>query len=496
MKQVTLVALAALCATSMVWAQTGADFDLKVVPAATALKAPPGETASGTIDYSVTLDARVDAVQGWSFGMKLVPAAGAAMNISSVQMPAATLTVACGKALGFVDTAYFASTDLGTPVAKVPADGTAVTGLADCAAVTQGIVVDMYQVCALNFVTAEIGTLAVLDFTVEVSGVVGETAAEAGRVVISSDVGNPPTSTVIVIGGGSIPPDVQAPAVITLEPKICTPAAQFTMEISGGGGGTDAEAVSIVTLNFDDDPANANTAQLQGWSFGLCIKDPAMLDVLSATTDGTDTATLHDGKGPGFNTINVLPGQGVSHGVVIDMYAVVTLPAQNDWTDLAVTYKILMTADGQATHVVPCDKTLGTPPTSNVMVIGGNSIPASTSEGIDPVDECCNPESCNVAGEFVYLPGTKAFAGSANGDAKLDIADGIFILNYLYRGGRPLPCEKAGDANGDCALDSSDAVYIIYYQFLDGPAPVQGLGCVLFNSDTCPDLTCDVAECE
>ncbi|HAK96082.1 MAG TPA: hypothetical protein DCM87_14085 [Planctomycetes bacterium] len=465
---------------------------MKIVPAATVLKAPVGETAGGTIDCSVTLDARVAGVQGWSFGLKIEPAAGATMNISSVAMSQASLTAACGKALGFVDTAYFASTDLTTPVLpKVPADGTVVAGLADCAAVTQGVVVDMMQVCSLG-VTAG---LRVLDITVDVSGTAGETAAVAGRVVFTNDVGNPPTSTVIVFGGGSIPPEVTASAVITIEPKICTPAAQFTIAIGGGGGATDAEAVSLVTLNLDSDPANPNTAAIQGWSYGLCIKDPAMLDILSATTSGTDSGTFKGGLGPDFNTITVFPGQGVTHGVVIDLMATVTLPAQNDWTDLAVTYKILMTADGQATSVVPCDKALGTPATANVMVVGGNSFPASTSEGIDPADECCDPTSCNAAGTFVYLPGTKAFAGSANGDGKLDIADGIFILNYLYRSGRPLPCEKAGDVNGDCVLDSSDAVYIIYYQFLDGPAPAQGLGCVLFNSDTCPNLTCDVAEC-
>jgi len=154
-----------------------------------------------------------------------------------------------------------------------------------------------------------------------------------------------------------------------------------------------------------------------------------------------------------------------------------------------------MDAEGQSTYVVPCDLTLGSPPVANVMVIGGNSLAASLSPGIDPAEDCCNPESCNKAGLFVYQAGVKAVVGSANGDGRLDIADGIFILNYLFRGGRPLPCEKAGDVTGDCLLDASDAVYIIHYQFLDGPPPVQGLGCVVFASDECPNLTCEVPGC-
>jgi len=356
--------------------------------------------------------------------------------------------------------------------------------------VTQGVVVDMMQVCSLGVTTG----LRIIDLTVEVSGTVGAAASEAGRLAFTNTVGSPPTAIVMVYGGASITPDVQAPAVFTFEPKICTPAAQFTIDIGGGGGATDAEVDSLVTLNFDSDPADQNSGQVQGWSYGVCIRDAGTMEVVAATVKGTDSGTFHGGTGPGFNSVNIYPG-GVTHGVVIDLMATVTLPAQNGWTDLAVTWKILMDAEGQSTYVVPCDKTLGVPPVANVMVMGGNSFPASESAGIDPADDCCNPVSCNKAGLFVYQPGVKAMAGSANGDGRLDLADGIYILNYLFRGGPPLPCEKAGDANGDCLLDASDAVYIIHYQFLDGPPPVQGLGCVLFISDECPGLTCNVSEC-
>jgi len=483
--------LAVLCAASMVWAQaTGADFDLKMTPAATVLKAPVGEVASGTVACGVVLDSRVNGLQGWSFGLKLEPAAGVDMNISKVALAQAALKAACGKAFGYVNTSYFASTNLAVPAGPVPGDGAAADGLADCAAVTQGVVVDMMQVCSLGVTTG----LRIIDLTVEVSGTVGAAASEAGRLAFTDTVGSPPTAIVMVYGGASITPNVQAPAVFTFEPKTCAPAAQFTIDIGGGGAATDAEVTSRVTLNFDSDPADQNSGQVQGWSYGVCIRDAGTMEVVAATVKGTDSGTFHGGTGPGFNSVNIYPG-GVTHGVVIDLMATVTLPAQNGWTDLAATWKILMDAEGQSTYVVPCDKTLGVPPVANVMVMGGNSFPASESAGIDPADDCCNPVSCNKAGLFVYQPGVKAMAGSANGDGRLDLADGIYILNYLFRGGPPLPCEKAGDANGDCLLDASDAVYIIHYQFLDGPPPVQGLGCVLFISDECPGLTCNVSEC-
>ncbi|HAK96288.1 MAG TPA: hypothetical protein DCM87_15175 [Planctomycetes bacterium] len=138
------------------------------------------------------------------------------------------------------------------------------------------------------------------------------------------------------------------------------------------------------------------------------------------------------------------------------------------------------------------------------MVIAGNSIGGSTFDGVlaeRATDSGCCPEAlagegraCNKPAEITYSAGVRFVPGSANGDGRLDIADGIFILNALFRGGRAIPCMKAADANGDCQVDATDAVYIIYYQFLDGPAPVNGIGCQVISNDVCPDLPCDVQE--
>jgi len=188
--------------------------------------------------------------------------------------------------------------------------------------------------------------------------------------------------------------------------------------------------------------------------------------------------------------------------VVIDMMAQVTIDAQNDWTDLNIQFTILMNTDGDSTLVVPCDKALGAPPVANVMVIGGNSIPHAGNPPGTPLygetKECCDPKKvCNDPGEIVYQPGYLIIPGNANGDSRLDIADGIYILSAVFRNGPPLPCECAGDANADGVVDGSDAVYIIYYQFLDGPEPVWGVGCQLIDMATCGDLTCEVQpQCE
>lgn len=65
-------------------------------------------------------------------------------------------------------------------------------------------------------------------------------------------------------------------------------------------------------------------------------------------------------------------------------------------------------------------------------------------------------------------------AGDANRDSLVDVADVVFLINYLYQGG-PAPTPKAaGDVNADCVVDVSDIIYLINYLYKGGPAPVKG----------------------
>ncbi len=65
-------------------------------------------------------------------------------------------------------------------------------------------------------------------------------------------------------------------------------------------------------------------------------------------------------------------------------------------------------------------------------------------------------------------------AGDANGDGVVDLADVVYLLNYLYRSG-PAPDPMAsGDPNDDCVVELGDLVYLINYLYQGGPAPQQG----------------------
>ncbi len=61
--------------------------------------------------------------------------------------------------------------------------------------------------------------------------------------------------------------------------------------------------------------------------------------------------------------------------------------------------------------------------------------------------------------------------GNANGDGAINVGDGIFVINYVFKSGpAPEPLES-GDANCDGNINVGDAVYLINYVFNAGLAP-------------------------
>lgn len=68
------------------------------------------------------------------------------------------------------------------------------------------------------------------------------------------------------------------------------------------------------------------------------------------------------------------------------------------------------------------------------------------------------------------LPST-FIPGDANGDGRINSADIVYLLNYLFAGGPPPESLIAGDANCDGVVNSADVVYLINYLFAGGPPP-------------------------
>lgn len=81
-----------------------------------------------------------------------------------------------------------------------------------------------------------------------------------------------------------------------------------------------------------------------------------------------------------------------------------------------------------------------------------------------------------IVGLFLLIPSLEAadipfLRGDANVDGKVDLADGIWLLNHQFLGGPGGSCFAAEDANGDGFSDLSDAALLIAFQLLDGGPP-------------------------
>ncbi len=61
--------------------------------------------------------------------------------------------------------------------------------------------------------------------------------------------------------------------------------------------------------------------------------------------------------------------------------------------------------------------------------------------------------------------------GDANKDDGVDISDSVWLLDYIFKGGRVPPCLDAADANNDTRVDISDSIWLLNYLFKGGPQP-------------------------
>ena len=66
--------------------------------------------------------------------------------------------------------------------------------------------------------------------------------------------------------------------------------------------------------------------------------------------------------------------------------------------------------------------------------------------------------------------------GDANADGSHDIADGVFILQFLFAGDVEPSCLKSVDSDDDGTPTITDALYLLNFLFSGGAAPPVPLG--------------------
>ncbi len=71
------------------------------------------------------------------------------------------------------------------------------------------------------------------------------------------------------------------------------------------------------------------------------------------------------------------------------------------------------------------------------------------------------------------FPGEPPLCGNVNGDGVVNIADVVYLINYLFIGGPPPDPLSLADVNLDSVVNIADVVYLINYLFIGGPPPCE-----------------------
>ena len=280
--------------------------------------------------------------------------------------------------------------------------------------------------------------------------------------------------------------------------KLGTPddpdATQVALCTSEGGG--EALVTAYVGPN---DPADPPANGAQGWSLGI-EHNPAELTITNdtyPTTSGTVAGDVNDGgiRNTGFEKTEIIDSgrndgrAGLVSAVVLSFTMPITLDPSQDQSILRARYVVADGAGGPgfSSEINFTDGLIGAgQPVDTVLTVQGQTMMPRAISGITVVhsEEACVP----IPESAVFL------RADANNDAKVDIADPIFTINWLIRNGPVPPCIASVDANDDGKTDISDPLYTIAYRFMAGPVPAAPFPSC--GEDATPDgLVCDNSSC-
>ena len=229
---------------------------------------------------------------------------------------------------------------------------------------------------------------------------------------------------------------------------------------TGGTGAVDVFA-AIVSNNAAGDG-------VQGWSLSASVNGG--INIVGATTEGTAAADVSQGglRNTGFEKTEVVDPdnndgqQGAVSAVVLSFTMPITLDVVGTATILGISIE---SASEQGSDAITGsisweDGLIGAgQPVANVATVGGASA------------DFCAKQTLGVSFTEIEDLRNSFLRGDVNSDGKMDIADPINVVNYLFRSGPAPSCEDAADANDDSNVDVTDVMLMINHQFRAGEAP-------------------------
>ncbi len=100
-------------------------------------------------------------------------------------------------------------------------------------------------------------------------------------------------------------------------------------------------------------------------------------------------------------------------------------------------------------------------PTADSMAIDTSLYATLDTNAVQITNGLITTTCCNLPGDFNY-------------DDALNIADLTRMIEFMFNGDVPPPCQSAVDINSSCSIDIVDLTYRVNYMFKGGPVPVCG----------------------
>ncbi len=224
--------------------------------------------------------------------------------------------------------------------------------------------------------------------------------------------------------------------------------------------------------------------------FSMAVGDGLPLEISEMVASNTDGLVDEAGGTPDWVEVRncgdqVLKLDGVFLGE--------RFPVSDDWFWFPAGIEL---SPGEAT-VVFCDNNPDQGPLHAPFRLdkdrGQLMLGVTTNEGSPLVVDAVNygPQTDDVAwarsgcgGSFSFRPPTPFAAnvpqtvarGDADASGKLDLADAIASLNYLFRSGT-IACAEAVDVNADGRTNVTDPIFLLLHLFASGDAPIGDVAC-------------------
>ena len=223
---------------------------------------------------------------------------------------------------------------------------------------------------------------------------------------------------------------------------------------------------------------------VQGWSLSSAASGGDVA-IVGVTTEGTDGAGRFAG---GFDAteLSTRSGEGSECDGLLGAVSAVVLSFTMPITLDPVGEESVLILDVEAT--VASTEPEGEDPTvvsGTISFVDGCQGAGQPVSSVATVDGETREFGCrqSVDVNFITTPvlGVGPFTPcDANNDGDINLADAVYLINTLIRGGDPLACFAAGDCNGDLMTDISDAVSVAHGLFGLGTLP--GTSCITIEA--------------